>query len=349
MKKRKLACLLAATLFTGSLVGCSGSDDNTQTNVDYKITRMETENGTYRLVADDENTNRLNIVTTPDDGYILDRIYFTYDNDVNKIEYEIQDSFIKPVGDISLYVVFKKDVNFKSVQIAQTSNGKISVNNENPVAGQNVTITATPDTGYRLSNLYYIKDNSNEATKITGGQFTMPDAKVTIYAEFSVYYGTYIFSDMIVTGNTDPDLTIEQDSDFFYLTLGDVVTVTSVSTFEDELIYAVNQYSYTLNNDTFIVPGLGMDLKLTSDGLDAIFSINEVSITQKFKYVADIEFAKGEYCLNDDDDTSTYFNKINDSKIEMYGRNNITGSKTKDSILADMSINGNILTISYND
>lgn len=61
-------------------------------------------------------------------------------------------------------------------------NGKISVDNAKPYAGDTVTVTATPDSGYVLETVTF----NNTPAKVVGNKatFTMPNADVTVTATF---------------------------------------------------------------------------------------------------------------------------------------------------------------------
>ena len=48
-----------------------------------------------------------------------------------------------------------------------------------------VTVTATPDFGYRVSRMYYVVGNGNEEIEFNGS-FTMPNADVCVYVDFEV-------------------------------------------------------------------------------------------------------------------------------------------------------------------
>lgn len=67
------------------------------------------------------------------------------------------------------------------------TNGTITVNPTSAVAGQTVTITATPNTGYKLKagSITVTKASSGTVT-VTNNQFTMPAEAVTVSAEFEV-------------------------------------------------------------------------------------------------------------------------------------------------------------------
>lgn len=75
-----------------------------------------------------------------------------------------------------------------SVTVPSVTGGKLSVTPTSPRAGSQVTITATPNQGYRLSSLTVTdaKGNTVQLTNKGDGKytFTMPNSKVTMDASF---------------------------------------------------------------------------------------------------------------------------------------------------------------------
>lgn len=74
-------------------------------------------------------------------------------------------------------------------------NGSVSANPTKAAAGVEVTLTATPATGYGLDE-WIVKDASNNAITITNNKFTMPASNVTVSATFkdvSSESGTVVF------------------------------------------------------------------------------------------------------------------------------------------------------------
>ena len=64
-------------------------------------------------------------------------------------------------------------------------NGTIEVDKVNAAAGEEVTITATPDAGYKLVSYSVITYTSNEAVEVNDGKFIMPADHVTVGATFA--------------------------------------------------------------------------------------------------------------------------------------------------------------------
>ena len=74
------------------------------------------------------------------------------------------------------------------VSVGKTENGKLTVDPANAAAGEKVTITAKPDSGYQLDKIT-VKDKNNSNVKLTKVDdneytFTMPSGKVSVDATF---------------------------------------------------------------------------------------------------------------------------------------------------------------------
>ena len=75
------------------------------------------------------------------------------------------------------------------VSTGKTENGKLTVDPANAAAGEKVTITAKPDSGYQLDKIT-VKDKNNSNVKLTKVDdneytFTMPSGKVSVDATFT--------------------------------------------------------------------------------------------------------------------------------------------------------------------
>ena len=65
------------------------------------------------------------------------------------------------------------------------SNGQVSVSSNNVAPGTEVTITATPSTGYSLGSIT-VTDASNNPITVTDGKFIMPESNVVVSATFTI-------------------------------------------------------------------------------------------------------------------------------------------------------------------
>ena len=86
------------------------------------------------------------------------------------------------------------------VSADKTENGAIAVSPKSASKGDTVTITATPDKGYKLGGIKVIDQNGREV-KLTdkgGGKYTfvMPAGKVTIKVDFTAQTADSVFADV---------------------------------------------------------------------------------------------------------------------------------------------------------
>lgn len=112
---------------------------------------------------------------------------------------------------------------------------------------ENVTITATPDFGYRLSRLV-VKDAQNNNIESTGNSFFMPKSNVTVSAVFEQgTHGTTEFEWLYQTGPEPEDIVRE--------TIYDGVTTVNIQ--QTERSYYIRKYeehtycNFRLDNDTY--------------------------------------------------------------------------------------------------
>ncbi|MBR2109168.1 MAG: hypothetical protein IJ932_04385, partial [Ruminococcus sp.] len=70
-----------------------------------------------------------------------------------------------------------------SINVAATEHGTVTADKAEAYEGEEVKLTITPDTGYKLSTLTVIDEN-NQELNITDGSFTMPDCAVNVSATF---------------------------------------------------------------------------------------------------------------------------------------------------------------------
>lgn len=76
-------------------------------------------------------------------------------------------------------------VEIYSISASSTTGGEITVSHTNAIAGEHITVTATPEARYRLDQIVY-NDGTDHTVTITDnkGSFTMPAANVTVTATF---------------------------------------------------------------------------------------------------------------------------------------------------------------------
>ncbi len=138
--------------------------------VDYTISVGNSSNGRATVSKNSANYGDEIIVTAiPESGYSLDSIK------VNGTEIT-GNKFTMPAKNAIVEVSFKKTV--YTVSVADVSNGTVNVSKTEANFGDEITITATPNTGYEIE---YIKVNG---TTLIGASFLMPSKDVTVEVAF---------------------------------------------------------------------------------------------------------------------------------------------------------------------
>ena len=134
------------------------------------------------------------VVATPDKGYEIDEIYYTYDvgGSVPDPKFDIENgTFTMPGTDVTIVATFKLIT--YAITVAPTEHGTITA----PASAEYdspVEFTVTPDPGYVLGSIKVIYTQGPDETEIPMSQtesgsytFTMPDADVTVVAAFERY------------------------------------------------------------------------------------------------------------------------------------------------------------------
>ena len=166
----------------------------------YSITVAPTEHGTVTAPASARFGETVSgVVATPDKGYEIDEIYYTYDvgGSVPDPKFDIENgTFTMPGTDVTIVATFKLIT--YAITVAPTEHGTVSVPDVAAPDAQ-VEFTVTPDAGYRLSSIKVIYAQGPDETEIAMSQtgsgtytFTMPDADVTIVAAFEEEVATGI-------------------------------------------------------------------------------------------------------------------------------------------------------------
>jgi hypothetical protein len=141
----------------------------------YSITVAAMTNGTVvpdkSKAAEDETVT---LTVTPDAGYRLVAGSLKRDGTVITGE-----TFKMPADDIVITADFEEVF---SITVAAMTNGTVVPDKSKAAEGETVTLTVTPDAGYKLvdGSLKY------DGTAITGESFEMPDGDVEITADFEL-------------------------------------------------------------------------------------------------------------------------------------------------------------------
>ncbi|MBQ4407512.1 MAG: hypothetical protein II852_10970 [Bacteroidales bacterium] len=182
-------------------------------------------------------------------------------------------------------IIEKKDDTDYTITIADgIEHGSIAYAATTAKYGEKITITATPDFGYRLSRLV-VKDAENNDVASTGNSFFMPKGDVTVSAVFEQgTHGTTEFS----WGYFGPDAFVTEATIY-----DGVTTVELHQQGQSYQILKYDNYSYRkflLDNDTYDVTipysggtgtftdGNGTDFKVDDNGEEGFYDITMTDV-----------------------------------------------------------------------
>ena len=132
---------------------------------EHKITIAETTNGTVKAnPASAAKDAEVTLTVTPAEGYELDKLTVAGTTATNV---KVTDNkFTMPDEDVTVTATFKKKAEPKpetkeyTISKAYTNHGSFTVSKSKAKAGETITVTATPNYGYAVKNVYYIDDNN---------------------------------------------------------------------------------------------------------------------------------------------------------------------------------------------
>ena len=135
------------------------------TPVEHKIIIAETTNG--KVIANPASAAKdaeVTLTVTPAEGYELDKLTVAGKTATNVTVTD--NKFIMPDEDVTITATFKKKAEPKpetkeyTISKAYTNHGSFTVSKSKAKAGETITVTATPNYGYAVKNVYYIDDNN---------------------------------------------------------------------------------------------------------------------------------------------------------------------------------------------
>ena len=168
----------------------------------YKFTLTNANYGTYTAVYEKEYTitvgeflngeitsdrpvaitgEEVTLTVTPDENYHVSNISYTTSSGTTTIEYSNGYKFLMPAEDVEITATFAQSA--FNITKASMTNGDITLSNTSGVNGTEITVSAQPETGYELDQLYYIAQGSTTHVAITDNTFTLT-SNVTVYATF---------------------------------------------------------------------------------------------------------------------------------------------------------------------
>lgn len=154
----------------------------------HNITIASAENGTVTVSSNPAlKGSTVTVTATAEDGYEQDSITVT--DAENKPLEVLGNAFVMPDCDVTVTVTFKQTENESestkyAITVSSCENGTLTVSTDSAAEGDTVTVTASPDDGYKLAKLVYTC-NGKETDITESKSFTMPAGSVTVAASFS--------------------------------------------------------------------------------------------------------------------------------------------------------------------
>ena len=103
-----------------------------------------------------------------------------------------------------------------SITVETADNGIVTADVEKAKPGETVTLSVTPDTGYKLKSLTVVNDTTGNEVTVTNNKFEMPNSTVTVSAVFEA-----IPYEITVSSATNGTVTVKSTT----ATVGETVTV----------------------------------------------------------------------------------------------------------------------------
>lgn len=134
------------------------------------ITVGDCEHGSISVDKDNEYIgNTVNVIATPDKGYKLKAIYVNGE--------KIEGTYFTVAAASVVTAEFETDENYVAITVGNCEHGSVTVDNDRQYINMTVTVTATPDEGYKLKAIYV------NGVEIEGNSFVVTGETV-VTAEF---------------------------------------------------------------------------------------------------------------------------------------------------------------------
>ncbi len=153
----------------------------------YSITFDQMTNGnvTATKTSDIGEGESITLTAHPKQGYKLAKLYMD-GNSVQALNNEF--NFNMPANNVRVSAVFEatsqEPTTYDVTVYGYIYNGKVTPNKTKAKAGEEVTLTIEPKSGYELKTLYYNDEITGDNIPITDNKFTMPKSNVRINATF---------------------------------------------------------------------------------------------------------------------------------------------------------------------
>ena len=177
---RRKSKLIAALLFcclvlTGTAVACKPAQ------TDFSVTLQQDIVG-GRLIADKSTVKKdesVTITAVPEDGYVLDWIKI---NGTETAATQNRVVVTAVASDLNVTAQFVKGT--YSITVYESENGSVTADKTAASTGETVTLTVSPERGYRLKKVEVTAGNTEIAYDSTANTFVMPASSVVVSAEF---------------------------------------------------------------------------------------------------------------------------------------------------------------------
>lgn len=234
------------------------------------------------------------ITATPDEGYMVDSANTYYVNASNEKSYAVNVNgdvctFSMPNNDVTLYVNFKKAETpdeptgtTYTISRGTSANGTFVVNANKADAGETVTITTSPNSGYKVSR---VSVTGATATKFADNVyiFTMPAQNVTVSVTFergdyTVTLTNYTYDDgriSLSSGTTTTGRYAEGDRVYIYAYPDRDFYVRSLTITRTDNRQTVNYYESSSSDDVFYFDMPASDVTVRAYFTDGVYEITK--------------------------------------------------------------------------
>ena len=232
----------AETFTSGTAVEHSfGENGKCQWCETYTITVAASENGTVTATQYAEAGSTVTLTVAPVDGYMLDVLSVM--NGETAVEVAEGYTFTMPAAPVNVSATFKViPPESYTVTVEESENGTVIADPTAAAQGATVTLTVTPDEGYKLATLTVMAGET--AVEVAeNNTFEMPAANVTVTATFEKIPTYAITIDETIVGGT---VTVTNE---------DGETITEAAEGDLVMISATPDEGYKLMGVTYTVEG----------------------------------------------------------------------------------------------
>ena len=258
----------------------------------YSITKGTVTGGTGTINIDSsaEGSSTVNFSVSTADGYVIDKAWYVMERS-SEAHYVYASgtsgSFQMPVGNITFNVSLKKaetpaepEGDTYTITTTTSANGRFVVNATKADAGEVVTITTSPNSGYKVSR---VSVTGAVASKFTDNvyTFTMPNQNVTVSVTFErgdyqVTLTNYTYDDgriSLSTGTTTTGRYPEGERVYIYAYPDRDFYVRSLTITRTDNRQTVNYYESSSSDDVFYFDMPASDVTVRAYFTDGVYEI----------------------------------------------------------------------------